>query len=417
MTTRTALGIVKIGGEATFNTAASYQDYVRTLPPDISGLQVDMVDDEHQRWDDYAVAAIAGARTGQLTLKHQLHGISSSIPSAAPSLTSSELTGANAIDHLMQILASLFGQIHTGGYNGSTTVGHDSSPEGITSADLSSFVPGQAVAWATGNAQVPYEVGWLKSVDQTPTPDEGALLQVPRHNPQGTKIWGAVTLFTDTGDPFHDGNCKGWTIDVLGEAADTYYRMTGCYPTSLKISGEAGKPAMMEIAYGVAHWETADTGGAPSAQAWSHPRPEICTPWRVALGDASSTEDLVVQSFEFDLGIQRQALPDGQHRDGVGGFYTVTRRPRVKLQVPRDYARIEDFDAQTARPLTIQWGTQPGKLIALCLPAARLVSHPAPADKNGGLYLDLEYEANVYQSDTSGPASEPANAFCRLAFL
>lgn len=414
---RTALGILKLGGESTFGTSASYSDYVRSFPVDVSGLNMEALVDEHMRAEDYDVARIPGAYRGQVVTKHYVHGFASAAPSSAPSTTSPEESAATAIDHILGALASAFGQIYSGGYVGSTTVGHGTGPETVTAANLSSFVPGQAVAWATGVTKRPYEIGWLKANDATPSPDAATLLQVPRDNPQGATLWGAHNLFVRTGDPFHDdGTCTSWTLLVQGEATDMAYELLGCRPIGLKIMGEAGKTCTMEITWGVSHVERANTGGAPTVPSWSYPQPEICSPWRLALGDASAVEELQAGGFEFDLGLTRVALPDGQQPSGVGGYFATSRRPTLKIQVPRDYDRLTDFEAQTARPLTLQWGSAPGKLVGICLPAARLVEDPKPVDKDGGLFLDLVYAAQYWAGDTSGPDDEPANSVCRMVF-
>ncbi len=406
-----------IGGESTFGTAAGTFRYLRAMVVDIADLTKQVVRDEHARQGDYEVARLMQAYRGTVTTRHYLHGFNTSIPSSAPTQTSAEDAGASAFDNLIQAIGSAFGNVHVGGHSAADTVGYDASPPGITGV-LSSFVPGQAIAWATAVTAWPYEVGWLKAINTGATPDEGALLQVPRVQPQGDTIWGAHTAFIRDGDPFHDGACKSWSLRLRGEAADHYYVALGCRPIGFKVSIPSAKQATIEITWGVAHVTRAGSGGGPlTAQSWAYPVPAAAAPWRVALGDSSPIE-LQVASVEFDLGLTRNAIEGGASQSGVEGWYTATRVPTVTMSVFRTYSReIADFAAQTGRPWTVHYGSQPGDLFSLCLPNARVVEDPKPTDGNGAVMSQLKLEGHYYAGDTGSLATTPYNSPARMAFL
>lgn len=408
-----SIGSLEIGAETTFGTLASNFDYFRCML-DRSGLVRDVIVDEHQRQGDYEVARILGARNGSVVVRIPLFGFASAIPSAAPTLTSAEDAGAGAWDLFMAILASALGNVHAGGYVGSETVGYSGSPPTLTAGDLTSFDVGEAIAWATANSPA-YELGWIKD-NTAGTPDSAPLLQLPRANPQGTTLWGAYNVFVRDGEPYHAGNVKSFSLRFKGHGSDDLVRMYGCMPTNVKFIGERAKPTMVEITFGVAHWEDVGSGGTPSVQAWSYPAALPASSWRFAIG-SSSVSSPAIRSWELDLGLTRPALEGGNSLSGIEAWHAVTRKPRLTTQFLRTHAlEITDFDAQTGKPVTIQYGTQPGKLFGLCMPNARLVEYPSPADRDGLMVSNLVFEPHYYAGDTGSDMTLPLNTILKLAF-
>lgn len=422
--TLSAIGAFSVGGETTFASAAPYMDHLRVASVDISGLERIALANEFTRQGDYETERILGGSRGTITTRHRLHGFSSAIPSAAQSLAGATVEACTSFEQLMSILGSLFGQIYAGGYAGTQTVGSSGSPvDTITSTSLASFKSGQPICWATGVTRRAYEVGWLTSVDTGATPDEGGLLQRPRRNPQGAAIWGGFVAFVRDLAPFHDGACKSWTLQWIGHDADDSYTMYGCQPIGAKFTFAVNQVPMVEITWGVAHWAVPGTGnGPPTVQSWSYPEPEASLDWQIAIGAGFGADPPaypVCKEISFDIGLTRVALEGGHSDSGVEGWMATMRRPKLTLQALWESEWFTAFEAQSAMPVTVQVGSQPGRIIALALPAARLVSLPKRGDRDGATILDLEFEAHYYDSDggSDAVATYPRDSLARIAFL
>ena len=419
-----AIGALSVGGETTLGTAASFMDHIRAASIDISGLERVTLPNDFTRQGDYETARLLGGSKGTMTTKHRLHGYASAIPSAAPSLVSAELEAATGFDQILAILGSAFGQIYAGGYAGSQTVGSSGSPVSkLTTTLITSFKSGQPVCWATGATRRAYEVGWLTSVDATTTPDEAGLLQRPKRNPQGSTVWGGYTAFVRDRQPFHDGACKSWTLQWLGGNSTDNYTMYGCQPLSAKITIGVNTVPMLEITWGVAHWAVPGIGsGPPSVEAWSFPEPEAALDWQIAIG-SGLVDDApfypVCKEITFDLGLTRVALEGGHSLSGVEGWLATMRRPKVTIQALWDSSYHTYFADQTGMPVTVQVGSQPGRIFALCLPNARLVNLPKRGDRDGATVMDLEFEAHYYDADGGSDlvTTYPRDSLARIAFL
>lgn len=419
-----AVGSFRVGGETTLGEAASHMDAMRVASIDISGLERVALANEYTRQGDYETERILGGSKGTITTRHRLHGYSSSIPTTAPSWVSTVTENATGFDHLVAILGSLFGQLYAGGYAGTQTVGASGSPtDTLTSTDLSSFKSGQPICWATGVTRRAYEVGWITGIDTSGAPDEATLLQRPRRDPQGASLWGAYTAFVRDLQPFHsEGLTKSWTLRWLGHNTDDSYIMYGCQPIGCKITMAVNQVPIVEITWGVAHWSVPSDSAGPAVDSWSFPEPEAAIDWQVAIGagfGGSAPIYPVTKEISFDLGLTRVALEGGHSDSGVEGWLATMRRPKLTLQALWDSDWFTAFDDQSAMPVTVQVGSQPGRIIALCLPAARLVSLPKRGDRDGITVMDLEFEAHYYEGDggTDDVLTYPRDSLARIAFL
>lgn len=422
--------LVEIAGETAFGTAGANFDYIELVENvDRSGLTQESIERPSIYQTVEPHARIPGRRNGQIRLRLHGHGYSTSIPSSAPTNTESNASGAAAFDHFLGILASAFGNLTSRGYLGSATLGSSGSPvDTLTGDDLSTFESGQAVAWATGDATEPYEVGWLTSVDTSATPDEAGLLVQPNVAPQGATLWGSHTLFTLRADPYHSTGPKSggsttsgsrttsWTVRVT--AHDTIVTCRGCRPVGVTFEWQAGQLPVWEITMDVAYHTESNASGLPAAGSYAYPEPQPGLVWRCTWGTDMGAP-LTLASFRFDLGLTRSAIEDGSAVGGVGGFYTPMRRPRVTIQVPReDVTQETAWTAQTEQPLVFVGGTRPGKLISFCLPAAGIVERPPAEDADNRVMTTLTLEPRVYTGDTGTAGDQsPVDTGCRLAFL
>ena len=412
-----AIGSFSLGGETTFGVAASAMDNMRVASIDIGGLERVTLTNEYTRQGDYDTARLLGGSKGSITTKHRLHGYSSSVPSGAPELVDCTTGPATAFDQLASVLGSAFGQVYAGGYESSEAI-DNSTPAEISAASLASLRVGQPIVYSTNTTRRAHEVTWIKDIDGS-----AALLQCLKHTNEPTSaIWGAYVAFVRDLAPFHDGACKSWTLQWLGGASSDNYTMYGCQPTGVKITFAVNQVPMIEITWGVAHWTVPGEGeGPPDVHTWDFPEPEPCLDWQIAIGDNLNTELFypVCKEVSFDLGLTRVALEGGHSASGVEGWMATVRRPKLTLSVLWDSTFHDYFAQQTAQPVSIQVGSQPGRIIALCMPNARLVNLPKRGDRDGATVMDLEFEAHYYDGDGSGDAisTYPRDSLARIAFL
>ena len=439
-----AIERVDVGGESTLLTEASNYDYVRMLHTDVGGLTVDALEDSHARQYDYEVSRIIGRYTGSFTMSMELGGNAASVPSAATTDTDGTQAGANGYDHIRQLVSSLLGNGASAGYVDSGTVGASGSPtDSITvddaSGGLGSFGVGEPVCYATGNTALPYYVQWLTAIATGADPDVGTLLQTtPPHDPQGTTVWGGYVCWiptTNSLDPFHDTALSGQTNHPLafsfklsGHDSDEQIKALGCQPIGGRLSFPLDGLPTLELTMGVASWSNVGSGGSPATGFWTDdglvsgtafPQPELCgQKWWCAYG-ATAAASLPIDNLEIEWGVTRNALKDGSKADGIGGWYTVNRRPRISFDVYRDYSEeITKFEAQTGTPWTFQMGSQPGKMFAIAVPNARIVDAPAMGESDGAVMSRVSIAPNYYTGDTgTATGIVPIDSAMRFAFI
>ena len=429
--TLSRMGILKVFGESSHMTDASANGiYLQTMPIDPSSLAPEVLLDEHMRQVDTSVARVLGAYGGTITTTHYVHGFSSSVPAAAPQLyDATDSANSTAWEQLVAILASGLGNYKQGGFITGGTVSKSGTPtDTVTEDDLTSFTAGEPVCWATAATPLAYYVGWLTEIDVngSPTPDDGHLLQTtPPHDPQGTKLWGASPVIWTPGtpemDPYHQNasntgvsNGAGgkltspaasWTLDLLGHASDQRIKCYGARPIGVKYTFTERAAPMLEITWGVADWESVGLGGEPAAGTYSFPQYEAVLNSYMAWG-ATAASSIPWKALEIDIGISRNPMSDPSKASGVGGWFTASRTPRVSMQIYRQHNNeVDKFEAQTGTPWTFQHGSQPGKLIAFCMPNARLAEWPGHADDNGAVMSSIVLEGD-FDSGDDGSASE-----------
>jgi len=431
-----AIGRLDIGGETTFGDEAANFDYLRSMVIDPSSLTVEAIRDEHMRQADYEVAKVLGRYNGTLTTTHYLHGFQSTVPSSAPTMTDSSQAGANAFHHLAAVLASALGNFSMGGFVQTATIGATGAPtDSITiddaSGGLSSFGDGEPIAWVNA-AGDEYYVNWLTDIATGADPDVGTLLQTtPPFDPQGSVAWGgAPTIWapgTATMDAYSENASNGhslnqpatsWSLKLIRHDADDVIECYGCQPIGVKISLPIGQLPTIEITWGVAHWAEQGSGGTPSVGTYSFPNPEPVVGWYAAWGATSATS-LILKSLEIDFGITRNPMEDGAGTSGVGGWFTAKRDPTVSFSVYRDYSEeVTLFTNQTGSPFTFQHGTQPGKMLAVCIPNARVSEFPGPTDDAGAVMASVTLLPNYYSGDTDAASDIiPSNSPFRIAFI
>ena len=414
------LGSVSVATETNFGdpSGLSYTALQVAEPVDLNGLNYEAIPHDFVRASIYRNARILGARTGTITIKSHLYGLKSSVPSAA-----SDYTSANDMP-LFNLIAACMGNGVQGGYESSESSSTTSSlaATGIATS-MASPGEGGAVAWQT--TDYGYQVGWIKDLDT----DAAALFQTAIAVPTGSKIYGSKTAFTtDAYDYFGSGggDPKAFSIKIAGHDSSDVIRCNGCRPYNLRITGEAGQPVSVEIDIWVSHWEELGSGGAPSPVVYTNPDPEpLLNAWLAVGDDVSYANLLTVNGFSLDLGMTSVQVGDINQMSGVGSYVVTDRNPQLTVTVDRNYGeQPADFRDQTEKKLSFFFGTQPGKMFAMCMPACRVVEFPGYGDTEGRLTTDVIYEAHYYAGDTGsgdgGSAASTSNAInkmFKIAFL
>lgn len=408
MVERHNIGILEIGPEATVGTVASAFKYLRSLPVSMSSLSEEPLKDDYQRQGDYSVALIGGNRRGTLVTRHYLTSYSGTIPSAAPALLGARNASATLWDVWMAVFGLSLGHAKAGGYVAATVAGSNNR---VTVDDagtgIGSFVAGQGlVIPVTGGG---YEVGWAKTPDTLPTPDEIDLLLPPLLAPSGSALWGTYTFGRGRLPltPYLDYTeaAAALSLRYTGYGGDQY-TMYGCWPQNIKVTAAVGRYLEVEVTWAVAHWEEA-TDSAPTVQSWAYPVPQRIRNWDVRIGDTSSATQIRTSSIEIDWGLSLQPQEGGHSESGIEGWYYEMRQPTVSMQVyRRELAEVALYTAQTAKTLQVSFGTQPGQMVGFCLPAARLDGYPGRAEANGAVKADLVFRPDFYDGDAGNMAND-----------
>ena len=423
------IGQVEIGGEAGFGDTAANFDYFRCDPPGL-GLSQASIRLDYQRQGDQETGRVVGASTGTVTLTRQMHGFSTSTPTTPSSNSDSSASGATAFDHYLNFLAASYGNVLTGGYSSAESASTTST---IKMTDVTSFKDGQAMAWNTTDEG--YQVGWAKNVNAGATPDEITLLQTAMAVPTGNTVHGSHTVFVkrlapptpyldDTSASTTNGGSTtatttSWTIKISGSDSDDLYTCLGCILTGHKMTWNVGEVPKEELTFSVGHFSHGTSGASTAVGAFSYPSPEAIIGGGIFWG-ASAATSIFTAGIEIDLGLEYAPIPDIIGDSGIGGWFRTKITPRVTFSTYRDEsAEITDWQDQNGKTFSAFIGSEPGRMMAVCMPNAYVVEMPARSRGPGGETMSsVVLEAGYYAGDTAAETDLiPSNTDFRLAFL
>ena len=200
--------------------------------------------------------------------------------------------------------------------------------------------------------------------------------------------------------------------------------MVGCCPSQITFSITAGELPTITIEWAVASW-TETTGGTLVQQEMNNnagsavPGPEAVGQWLVRWGAGSSVKDLTTASGEVTMGLTVNPIAGGYSDGGIEDYFTAKRDPMVTVRIPRVFAdEPTDWENQTAEPLQIQIGSQPGRLWGLAIPQARVMNRPNAEDENSAIYNTVEFYPCLYTGDTgSATDTEPVDSDLRICWI
>tara|TARA_Y100001963_G_scaffold80604_3_gene111854 strand:- start:5893 stop:7236 length:1344 start_codon:yes stop_codon:yes gene_type:complete len=437
-----ALGKLTLGAEANYAEEASGGNtkYVKAVSVDVSGLTKEGIEDVHQRQRDYKTAHIAGPAKGTITTTHYLSGWSGAGAAiAAPPVLSAPLKDGvggtiDGFQLLMSALGSALGHVHSGGFANDVNTGTSTTDAVNCTAGSggTAFTIGQAVSFIDSDGMA--HVNYAKNVTAgTVTLLQTAKATVRDEAGGGTtdgRLYGSHTIFQTTGDTYHGLTtaCKSYTLTAYGHDSDDKVVAVGCMPTGVTMSLAVGELPTMTITWGVSSWSEAGSGGlgdGASVEVFETAGGDLyplCEPFVTGWVTKGATQanPTRINSVEVDFQISRPEILDPSFTSGVGGFGPVTRAPQVSFTVFRDYSEeATDFINQTGKIYSITMGSQPGKMINILVPNARVIDYPARGEENGAVTSNVTIAANYYDGDTgSTPAdqSTPIDSDFRIAF-
>lgn len=300
-----------------------------------------------------------------------------------------------------------------GGYAAALSSGSTTSVLKVASS--ASFTSGQAVVVDTSSTATPnYEVGWVKKVDAVPTPHEITLLQSLSAAPAaGKALYGSYTAFVRPSN----GATSSVTLRHKGQDATDSIGISGCRPKTMSLSIPPRDMAKLTTAWNVATWTAAGSGGAPAVQTWAYAPHLPVSDCRVCWGDDLATL-LKLGPITVDFGLETTPQFDGAKLDAVGEWDVMSRNPTISFTKHAEAAEVTEFGAQTGKAFTIAWGTQPGRMFAVCMPLAQVEEEPSVKEWNKLQGTDIKLYAGPYTADTgTGSDSVPCDSCFRFAFL
>lgn len=398
------LGYTDVAEQTSWETAETSGNVVLATKPALPGVQRTMYEHEALAGRFYVHRPIEGPQSEQtLALSiPNLQGVSSSIPSAAPT----------AHGESMLFKSLLGGRSAPQGYDTAVVVasGSTSSSIKIDYTELADpttvYRPGDAVIFSDGGSPATYAIGWIKSItdgggaaDHTLTLFEA----LPFTPGNGTGTWGTVTCYADTADPTF--------LTVRTQSADSNSRVVheGCVVESCKIDLAAG--GMVSAEFGLRYNSSAASSNALTSYAYTYPfiPPAFgANGARATLGGSA----VALQSCSINIAQTITGRRNHNNNQGIAGWLAANRTYTVETtRLIASAAPI--FTLPSATSLMFQFGTTPGNMMGILVPVADLQEVGAVADADGFWAQSYTYRANRYAGDTG---SLPANSEFRVCF-
>jgi len=421
-------GRLDIGAESTLNDESGNYRTTNAAVLDRGSLEIAALRPGAQTAADYSQGVIVGATRGTLSTRHELHGWSSDGASIAAAPTASYAVATPSSITLAEYVAAALGNFVGGGYVSTTFTGSTTSIIKVGDGHAASFQVGQAVTFDAGASEQPrYPVAWIKEIDATGDPGEPDELDLLATLPtaatgSGAKLYGSITCFQKTAQPYYDGATKGWSLKYFGNNAADLVIATGAQPSAMAFEFADSELCAVTITWSVSSFSEEGSGGGAVVGAYSYPAAEPFIGAWVTFSDASSpsyANSYRIQGLSVDLGIESIAVIDPSQESGVAGFQIVRRNPTVTFSVYRDVdEEVDDFVSQTGKTFAMQIGSEPGRMIALLVPNALITSYPTAQNLDGMVGATVTVEAGNYTGDTGSAAdTNPIDTNFRIAFL
>jgi hypothetical protein len=338
----------------------------------------------------------------KLPIKIPAHGVDASSPVANP------------VEHPDGMLfAGLLGAPSINGYDAANLVaGSTSSNIKVTSA--AGFRVGQAllIPLVAGG----YGVGWIKSINTAPAPDEITLIaSLSSAAAAAGTIFGSLTYYESLAlEP------QRHSVQWIG-ADGAYVVLWDAVTESLKCARGPKAQPMFEASLITGGWDEPGSTTAPAV--FTSPFPEL----GAAIGrfDPTGGSRLLigggdVESIACEWEITQGLHPVGRYsaQEGVGRRIVSERMLTLKVRVPvgdiyADFSEIPDVGSSLG-VVQIDYSTIPGAAFSLLIPSARVQKKAALTSDGDVQAFDIELKPGPYTGD--GATTFAGGSQWRVAF-
>ncbi len=134
---------------------------------------------------------------------------------------------------------------------------------------------------------------------------------------------------------------------------------------------------------------------------------------------ADAATKLRVSGLTVDLNLDVQPMPDVCKNGGIGGMYVAGMDPTITFNVYRDVSEeVTDFADQNGKAFTAWFGSQPGRIIAFCIPDAYVQEYPGVGEENNAVISTVVLKPGPNTGDGEAAAADTSsNTPFRIAFL
>lgn len=395
--TRTTKGRLAVKEQAsswgTAETSFSATDYLEVQGPVVPPMPRETLSVDTYRPGNTAPSRVPGSKAGgTISFTIPLHGLSSSVPGANPSIHPDAT-----------IIKAALGGGGSDGYSTTVTGGTAATP---TDSSIPTAHAGFCSLYPLASG---YSAGWNSVV--TLNTSSALLVELSAAPVAGTAL-GSYTLWLSNTDSVP------LTIDWLGSDATAHIRYVDCLPSKVTITFAAKQQPSMEVEFTFLSWTNVGSGGAPADYAYSYPRIPAFIGANGARANIDAL-DLCPKTVVIEITQTLEQVECGSATQGADSLAWTDRMMRVSITTtPTDLSATPWADEAGFDPggsIQIDGCTQPGRGVSCVIPAPQVAEQPTPVGNGNLLGLTTIYEGVVWAGDTGTTA--PADTPARIAFF
>jgi hypothetical protein len=345
-----------------------------------------------------------------IALEMYLRGWSSSVPTNHPTLSSPLLSGATAELAEMVAVAQCIGQIEVSG-GGAAFESVQAAPPPTTTAfsvvDGTKYTIGHPIAVdVSAGLTGTYEVRRIKNIAVNEITLDMPLSAAPQAH---AVVYDGICIF-----PTVQPQIDSLSMVLQGEDFDggNYWahKLLGLYGKSCVLTMNAQGFVDAKCEYDVASWSRYDKTAAVLYEADTGPEREAVLGSKFTSyvsGGSIATIDVAGMEFNTGQNIIRPLAAGGNGVQGVGRSRYGLAEPLLTIDPFKEteakwMSDLAPFRAQAGVASVFQAGTQPGRLIALCIPNGHVTEEPVLGNRDGLLTNQLKITPMVNIADGAG---------------